>query len=303
MTVVYLDSVFFLNAIVDYFLLLTTAALAGTPLHRGRFVIFASLGGLYAVSVFLFPVLGTPLLRVTAGLIIAFSAFFREPRSWRLAALFFLLSGALAGMLLAISLAVGSPTGIMQRLYYADISWGVLVGSAVLFYALLYLLFRQGARYVGGDMVEVTVVMQNRRCRLRALRDSGNTLRDPIQGRPVLVAETAVLANLWNDEIKNILNSPLATEEKMAKLYGKEIHFTLLPYKAVGDQHGLLLAARSDYLQIGRRRIPKVLVALTNTAIGSGCHGLWGGQEKGGEPIDTLVEIADSTLATVDRAG
>ena len=303
MTVVYLDSVFFLNTIVDYLLLLTTAALAGTPMRRGRFALFAVVGGIYAAGVFLLPVLQSPILRLLAGTVIVFFAFFSDPRPWRLVALFFLLSGALAGLLLAIGLAVGSPMGMAQHVYYADISWGVLIGSALLFYVLLHLLFRQGARYGGGDTVEVTIVIQNRRCHLRALRDSGNALRDPIQGRPVLVAEIAALTGLWSEEVEPILNSVQSPEKKMSALYGKEMYFTLLPYQAVGERSGLLLAVRSDYLQIGRRRIPKALVALTNTTIGSGCHGLWGGQEKGGVADDSVVEGSDSALAAVDRAG
>lgn len=303
MTAVYLDSVFFLNAMIDYLLLLTTATLAGTPLRRVRFIIFAIFGGIYAVGTFLIPTLGTPIIRLLAGFSIAFAAFLGDVRPWRLASLFFLLSGALAGLLLAVGLAAGSPAGIAQRVYYADVSWSVLLGSAVLFYILLHLLFRQGARYGGRDTVEITVVIGNRRCRLRALRDSGNTLRDPIQGRPVLVAEIAVLSGMWDSEVRTILNSSLTIEEKMATLYGKGIPFTLLPYQAVGERSGLLLAVRSDYLQIGRRRIPKAMVALTDTSIGSGCHGLWGGREKGGESNHLLAEEINSALTRVDRAG
>lgn len=303
MTVVYIDRVFFLNALVNYLLLLTTSALAGTPLRRGRFFIFAALGGLYAVGTFLFPMLGMPILRLLTGVVMAFSAFFRDPRPWRLTALFFLLSGALAGLLLAIGLAAGSPTGVIHRVYYADISWAVLLGSAVLFYVLLHLVFRQSARYGGGDTVEITVAIENHRCRLRALRDSGNTLRDPIHGRPVLVAEVAALSSLWDEKTQEVLRSNLAAEEKMALLYGRGINFTLLPYQAVGNRSGLLLAIRSDYLRIGRRTVPRALVALTNTTIGNGCHGLWGGQEKGGKVNDPLVEGSDPTLTAVDRAG
>lgn len=303
MTVVYIDRVFVLNALVDYLLLLTTAALAGTPLRRGRFALFAALGGLYAVGTFLLPLLGTPIFRLLAGVVIAFPAFFRDPRPWRLTALFFLLSGALAGLLLAIGLAVGSPTCVMQRVYYADVSWAVLLGSATLFYVLLHLVFRQSARYGGGDTVEVTIVIQNRRCRLRALRDSGNALRDPIHGRPVLVAETAALSSLWDGKTMEVLSSSLAAEEKMALLYGKGISFTLLPYQSIGNSSGLLLAVRSDYLRIGRRSVPRALVALTDTSIGSGCHALWGGHEKGGEEYAAMVAADDPAVTAVDRAG
>ena len=53
MTVIYVDTLFLLNAVVDYLLLLCAARLAGEPLHRIRFGIGAVLGGLYAVALFL----------------------------------------------------------------------------------------------------------------------------------------------------------------------------------------------------------------------------------------------------------
>ena len=40
-TVVYLDSVFVLNAVMDYLLLLSAARLAGLPLRRSRYVLAA----------------------------------------------------------------------------------------------------------------------------------------------------------------------------------------------------------------------------------------------------------------------
>lgn len=304
MTVVYIDSVFFLNTLVDYLLLLTTASLSGTPLRRIRFALMAALGGGYAVSTFLLPPLSAPLLRVVCGAVMATVAFWHEARSWRMVALFFLLSGALAGILLALGLAAGSPKGIIQRLYYADISWGVLLGAAVAFYGLLHLLFRQGARYGGGDFVDVTVTIRGRRCRLRALRDSGNTLRDPIQGRPVLVADVAALTPLWDKETQAILQSQQSAEQKMMQLCEKGNSFTLLPYKSVSECEGLLLAVRSDHLQIGRRIVPRVLVALTNTPIGSGCHALWGGNERGEGGLHHESTAEDHSMApTADRAG
>ena len=39
MTVIYIDSVFVLNALMDYLLLLAAARLAGLPLRRGRYLL------------------------------------------------------------------------------------------------------------------------------------------------------------------------------------------------------------------------------------------------------------------------
>ena len=46
MTVVYLDSVFLFNALLDYLLFLSTARLAGIPLRRRRYLLCGVLGGL-----------------------------------------------------------------------------------------------------------------------------------------------------------------------------------------------------------------------------------------------------------------
>ena len=220
-TVVYIDRVAVLNLMVDYLLLMTTATLAGTPLRRLRFGLCAVGGSAYAVAVFLLPVLAHPLCRIGAGIVMALCAFGEEVRPWRLTALFFLLSGALAGLLLAMGLAAGSPEALLSRVYHADVSWPVLLGSAIGFGLLLHLVFRQGARHEGGELMDVTVSLQGRRQRLRALHDTGNTLRDPVSGQPVLVLEQDALRELWPPEAARIVEMRLPPEEKMARLIGE----------------------------------------------------------------------------------
>ena len=103
MTVVYLDRVWALNTAVDYLLLLGTARLSGLPLRRGWLLLWAAAGGAYAAAVFLpgAALLGHPLCRLAVGLAMALGAF---RGSWRQAALFFLLAGGLAGVVLALGL-------------------------------------------------------------------------------------------------------------------------------------------------------------------------------------------------------
>lgn len=288
-TVIYIDRVAVLNLAVDYLLLLTTATLAGTPLRRLRFGLGAAIGAAYAVLALVLPPLSHPLCKLGAGAVMALCAFWREVRPWRLAALFGLLSGGLAGVLLALEGLGGAP--LLRRLRCGGVSCAVLLGAAAAFYLLLRLYFRQGARHEGGEVMDIEVVVMGRRCRLRALRDSGNNLRDPVRGQPVLVVEAAALTALWPPEAAVILRSTAPPEEKMTQLHkaGVPIPFVLLPFQAVGTVGGLLLACRSDYLQLGRRRLPHILVALTDTPVGAGGYqALWGGQE-GGTKHDALA--------------
>ena len=146
MTVVYWDRVVVLNGIVDYLLLLSAAWLSGLPLRRGRLVLWAALGGLYAGEVFLpgLEVLGVPIIRAAAGIVMALGAM---KWRWRPAGVFLLLAAGLAGVILALGLAAGSPSGLVQRLYLADISWqGILLVSAG-FYLVLRFFMGQAARH------------------------------------------------------------------------------------------------------------------------------------------------------------
>ena len=297
---VYIDRVFVLNAAVDYLLLLTTAQLMGAPLHRWRLGIAAGVGGIYAIAVFVVSWLGTPGLRILIGILMPIVAFAGERHLWRHIALFPLLSGALAGILLAFGLACGSPHRLIQRIYYADFSWWVLIGATLLFYILLELLFRQEVRFGKGEIMDIIVSLDGKSCHLRALYDSGNTLRNPMNGAPVLVAETQALRALWEGRTHEILDQSLTPEEKLTRLYQNgDTAFSLLPFRSVGKEHGLLLAVRSDYIQIGRRICPKTLIALYPSSIGgTAYHGLWGGKGR-----DDAHDFMDPAPVTPTKVG
>ena len=89
MTVVYVDSVFVLNGIMDYLMLLGTARLAGVPLRRRRCLLGAILGGAYAVAVFL-PGLGflaAGPVKVAAGVLLSVAVFGGQAHLLRLTVL------------------------------------------------------------------------------------------------------------------------------------------------------------------------------------------------------------------------
>lgn len=302
--VVYLDRVFLLNLLLDYLLLLAAAQLSGRTLHRLRLLACAAGGGAYAVLTFL-PGCGflrTPLCQLAVGSIIALCAYGGRGRP---ALLFLLLSGGLAGFVLALGLWAGSPTGLLGRVYRGEVSWPLLLGAALGFYVLLRLLLGQGARHGGGELLKITISVCGRKQTVTALHDTGNTLRDPVSGRPALVLERNAAEELWPPEVAAVLASPLPPEEKMARLHrqGAAVTFSLLPFRSVGTPAGLLLAARSDYIEINGRRYPRTPVALSEHPVsdGGGYHALWGdpeGEEVRGCADRTAAPSADASVQT-----
>ena len=302
---IYVDRVFLLNLAVDYLLLLAAARLAGTPLRRLRFVLCAAGGGLYAAAVFLPGLSGLthPVCKLAAGAAMAWIAFRKERHTSKLMSLFFLLSGALAGVILAIGFCIGAPELLWGKIYRAEIDWKLLLGGTAALSAALHLLFRQGARHGGGEVMNVRVAISGKEHSFTALHDTGNTLRNPADGRPVLVMERAAVLELLPAGDAAILREGDPPEIAMAKLYdaGTRLHFTLLPFRSVGTESGLLLAVRSDYIMLHRRRIPRTLIALSSGPVsdGGGYCALWGGTERGRKY--EKASAADPDLAAADR--
>ncbi len=260
MTVVYIDELFLLNALVDYLLLLCAARIAGEPLRRGRFALAAALGGGYAAAVYLpgLGFLGEPLCKVAASAAMTLAAFGSSRRLLRAGLVFWGTSLAFGGGVLALQLMSGAPV-------VPD--WKAVALAAAVCYAFLSLLFRRTARHTGRELAAAEVELGGRRCRLTALVDTGNTLTDPATGRPVLVAEGERLADLFPAGTYPDLADPVGALEG---LRGNPCRWRLLPYRAVGVDHGLLLAVRADRVRVGGEDYGPILVALSPTPVSDG---------------------------------
>ena len=153
--------------------------------------------------------------------------------------------------------------------------------------------------------MDVTVSLQGRRQRLRALHDTGNTLRDPVSGQPVLVLEQTSLGGLLPPEVERIVTRRAPPEERMAQLHATDLgrRFSLLPFCSIGAPEGLLLAVCSDSVQIGGTTYPRTLVALSPGPVsdGGGYQALWGGTE--GRKHEKAVQAAAGVAAQSAQAG
>ena len=273
-TVIYVDTLFLLNALVDYLLLLGAARLAGERLRRLRFTMGAVLGGGYAVAIFLPG--GAFLQRLPCRLavlaLMSVAAYGGSRRLLRQSLLFLALSCALGGGVLAVSLLGGRGLTLSGGVVYSAMDIKTVLLSAAGCYAAVTLVFRGLARHTAsaGELAAVRLALDGRSVELTALRDTGNTLTDPVAGIPVLVAEGALLLPLLppGTLMAGELADPVACMERLrdGPLVGR---VRLLPYRAVGVERGLLLALRPDGLWVnGERR--DMLAALSPTPVSDG---------------------------------
>ena len=244
---VYLDMVVLLNFLVDFLLLLGTNRLSGFPLGPGRSAAGALLGGVYGGACMLpsFRFLGNILWRIVSLACIAMLAFGIGRSAWKRGGVFVLLSMAMGG----IALSLGKSN----------------FPSLLLAAASVWLLCRAAFGDIVGGQEYVAVEIPGREgiLRLTALKDTGNTLRDPVTGAPVLVIDGAS-AKMLTGLTAAQLEAPLET------LAAQPVPgLRLIPYRAVGVSGGMLLAMRFDGVKIGQR-VQSTVVAFAPSGLGGG---------------------------------
>lgn len=274
MTVIYVDTLFLLNALVDYLLLLCAARLAGEPLKRLRFALGAVLGGGYAVAIFL-PGLGfleRPACRLAAAVLMVLAAFWGSRRLGRQVLIFFALSCAFAGGVLAISMLGGQGLSLNRGVIYSGMDLKIVLLSAAGCYAVLSLLLQKAVRHTSftGELKAVRLELEDRTVELTALTDTGNTLTDPVTGQGVMVAEGERLLPLFAASQRPSVQELRDPAGALGRLTGVGGHFRLLPYRAVGVDRGLLLAVRVDRAVVDGEDRGAMVVALSPTPVSDG---------------------------------
>lgn len=222
----YMNGVFLLNFLVDIFLLLAATRLCGYPAKLYRVVLGGLLGGVHSVCCLLpgFSFLGNILWRVVSLCLIAAAAYGIS------------MSGARRGMIFAfLSLALGGAVMGLDKGGIIEI-----VSAAGIISLLCFFGFR--GRVGATRYLPVELSYGEKYVRITALQDTGNTLRDPITGRQVLVVGADV-AEALTGLTRQQLGAPV---ESVGVLPG----LRLIPYRSVGGS-SFLLAMRLPKVKIG----------------------------------------------------
>lgn len=283
MRVVYIDTLFFLNLSVDYLLLLLTARIAGIYVRRRQLLAGAMVGAVLSVLLF-FPPLPWALSLVLRGGTLAatvLTAFGNTPvRTWtRLMGSFLLLTTVLAGVVMALSRS-NSRLQLQNGAVYAEISSAVMLISFTAVFAISGLVLGKGRAAPGRHWREIKAENGSASTAFRALTDSGNLLRDPVSGRQIIVAESAVLAPLLGLEpaaLSRLLREqpPEQVLERLRQDCG--MAFWLLPVRTV-TQNGLMVVFRPQKLYVDGNAREDCLLGMTEGEIDAGgdCRGLMG---------------------------
>lgn len=271
---VYVDAVFVLNFAVNYLLLRASAKLAAAAVMKYRLALGALIGACYAVAVY-FPgckwMTLFPCKLLAAGLML-WAAFGAKKSTLRLGAVFGALTLVLCGAVYGVQLLQNGRVHYRGDALFYPVSFFTLLLTAAAVTSACHLLLPK-LTHAPSSVLPVTLRLGSRKVHLSALRDSGNTLSDPIGGGSVLTVYWKAAAPLLPLRLtKEEFFAPAALALRLQAFSPR-----LIPYRAVGTESGLLLALPCEITMENQTKIGLVAFSPTPVSDGGAYEALTGG--------------------------
>ncbi|HHT85781.1 MAG: sigma-E processing peptidase SpoIIGA [Bacillota bacterium] len=251
---IYVDVLFLVNLIVNYVVLLAAGKMTNTPIQPKRIAFTSCLGALYSVSSLILPL--QPLFsfpaRVATGLLMVTLSYpeIRGVSFICLASSFYACSILVAGTAMALN-TWGSAKLAGFSLYYTNARWwalalalAVVTASGFVWKALNLPTFRQS------PFMQVEISLDGQSISVTGMVDTGNDLRDPVSGLPVIVVDWDSLKHIMPHEVSHFFLSTwdLVNTKLTESAVGKRLR--LIPYTNVSGHRQILPAFKPDALYL-----------------------------------------------------
>lgn len=260
--VIYVDTLIFVNIIVDYLLLKLTALLTKRKYSSTRLVIAAIIGGFSSLYILVhtdnilldiaFKMVVASVLIMTLQGLLGFKAFLCS------LGIFVLLSFALNGFVVALENIFNKTFFTENMINYFNISSLHLIFFTAVIYAVIMLVRKITDKSLSGYRADLKITVCGYIMNLKGFVDTGNHLRDPFSNLPVIVI------NKENyDKILVAIGSIEVSRRKR-----------LVPFSTINER-GVLNALRCDSVEIsieesGRYDYKDIIIASASQKINNG---------------------------------
>ncbi|PYZ97935.1 sigma-E processing peptidase SpoIIGA [Alteribacter lacisalsi] len=282
----YLDVIWLLNFLVDWMLLALTALALKRGVSKKRLAAGAFTASMYLFFLFspIAQTAATPLFKIAYSALIVYTAFgfkgFRPfCKAWLM---FYFVSFMTGGGLIAAHaffsteiLIVNDTFATRLNGFGSPASWlFVVIGFPAVWYF--------SKRSIGGietakirydHIMQVQIRASGVDLGLKGFVDSGNQLKDPISGRPVMIIDMTKLKASFPDELVQFTEKGTESVTDFASV---EKHaMTLVPYRTVAGSHQFLWCLKPEIVRLnpGSGEQPftctNVLIGLSYTPLSS----------------------------------
>ena len=255
---IYVDVLISVNLFINYFLLLSVAKILNLKPVRKRLILGAFIGALYSLIILLPPINGIfsvfLKLIMSASIVLLAFKWVSNRLFLKIIMMFYGVNFLFGGIIFCLWYFVMPNVIFMNNnMIYLNLSPLFLVTATFLAYLAIRLINKiTGRQNILNLDCEILIKFNEKSVILKAKIDTGNTLREPFSGLPVVVVQYKFIEQIVPEPIKEyfcVFNDVHTSAEKISYDVQKFKDFRLVPYKTISET-GLLPAFKPTYIKI-----------------------------------------------------
>ena len=275
---VYIDILFLENFILNFIILYATGLISKHKIKFIKIALGSIVGAVYVIITYLIEnkVYLNILFKFILSIVIVYIAF--TPKTikemLKMIVLFYLTSFVFGGAALGVIYMINSGKISIQN--------GIIIGSytlrtifigAIIAFFVTILAFKFVKTKISKKdlLCNITIKINGKEIKTKAMIDTGNMLKEPITNIPVVVVEHTLLKEIIPKEILENIDNILAGDfkeipEEIQNEY--MLKLKVIPFTSLGKQNGMLLGVKAESLKVEEedniKDINKVIIGMYN---------------------------------------
>ena len=249
---IYIDVVLIENVIMNYIILYATGVIYKAKLKNIRLIFSSVIGAIYAILSY------AQILEIYTGLILKIilstSMVYIALNAQNLKTLikqviiFYLTSFIFGGVSFALLYFI-KPQNILMKngIYIGAYPIKIVFLGGIVGFVIIRIAFKiiKGKISKKELMCKIKIKVLNKTLETTAMIDTGNLLKEPITGAPVIVIEKQAMQEIIPGNILNNMDKILKGESQddLGELYTK---LRIIPFSSLGKANGMLLGIKPD---------------------------------------------------------
>lgn len=257
---IYIDIIIVENLIMNYIILYATGLISKSKKSYLRMFLASLIGAIYATLEYVLKVniYSNIILKTILSIIIVYVAFYPQnaKKMCKQIVLFYVTTFTFGGIATYLIYVLKPQNIIIKNGMYVGtyvlkvIFIGAIVGTIIL--AIAFKMAKN--KLTQKDMIcKVKIKLNGKEETVEAMVDTGNMLKEPITGTPVVVVERTSLYELLPKEILNNTESILGGDfEKIPEEIKNEYvpKLKLIPFASLGKQNGMLVGIKPEKIEV-----------------------------------------------------
>ena len=257
---IYIDIIIVENLIMNYIILYATGLISKCKIYYLRIFFASAIGAIYVAIQYTskLNIYSNTIIKLILSIIIVFIAF--NPQNMKKMCkqliLFYLTTFTFGGVATYLIYVLKPQNVIMKNGMYVGtyvlkvIFIGAILGTVILIVAFKF----SKNKITKKDMIcKVKIKLNGKETVLNSMVDTGNMLKEPLTGNPVVVVEKTSLYDLMPKEILNNTESILGGDfEKIPEDIKNEYipRLKIIPFSSLGKQNGMLVGIKPEKIEV-----------------------------------------------------